>query len=52
LAPLFLVEEEYGWRLTRAEAGFIVDLIAKITDPNTVGPPWAHLGKIRSKRGR
>jgi DNA-binding PadR family transcriptional regulator len=40
--PLFLVEEEYRLALLDAEAAFVDDFVARITDPETGwGPHWA-----------
>lgn len=40
--PLFLVEEEYRLALLDAEAAFVDDFVARITDPETGwGPQWA-----------
>jgi DNA-binding PadR family transcriptional regulator len=40
--PLFLVEEEYRLALLDAEAAFVDDFVARITDPQTGwGPQWA-----------
>nr|WP_238345145.1 PadR family transcriptional regulator [Actinopolymorpha cephalotaxi] len=40
--PLFLVEEEYRLALLDAEAGFVRDFVARITDPEAGwGPMWA-----------
>jgi DNA-binding PadR family transcriptional regulator len=40
--PLFLVEEEYRLALIDAEAAFVDDFVARITDPETGwGPQWA-----------
>lgn len=40
--PLFLVEEEYRLALLDAEAAFVDDFVARITDPETGwAPQWA-----------
>jgi DNA-binding PadR family transcriptional regulator len=42
--PLFLIEEEYRLALLDAEAAFVDDFVARITDPETGwGPEWAAL---------